>query len=114
MTGRVIDREGMEINRLWKAQQAKQQAAQQKAVKEAHHDVTATEKPAVIHPDTPKPATASGTTPEECKVCSVSKECKVILKLWYQHAPRPELVRAWCKLIDQHAPDMCCLSMMEA
>jgi hypothetical protein len=63
----------------------------------------------VIHSDTKKP---TGETPEECAKCSISKKCKIILKLWYQHAPRPQLVRAWVQLVDEHAADMPCLSAL--
>lgn len=89
----------------------KQQAAQQKPAIDVHHDVTATKNPPVIHPATPKP---TGETPAECQGCTIHKECRTILKLWYKRAPRPELVRAWYQLIDQKARQMVCLSKMQA
>lgn len=99
--------DAMALAAVWR----KQQATQQKPAIDVHHDVIATDKPAVIHSDTPKP---SGETPEECKNCGVAKECKTVLKLWYQKKPRPQLVQAWYQLIDQKARQMVCLSKMQA
>jgi len=85
----------------------RQQAAQQKPAIDVHHDVTTEEKQPVIHTDTQKP---TGETPAECQNCTISKKCKTVLKMWYQRKPRPELVRAWVRLADEHAADMPCLS----
>jgi len=41
------------MNRIWRVQQAKLATTQQKPAIDVHHDVIATEKPAVIHPATP-------------------------------------------------------------
>jgi len=104
----IPDREGAAINAAWKRQQAAlTTTTRQKPAIDVHHNVTATEKPPVILPDTPKP---TGETPEECVKCPVSKKCKIVLKLWYKHAPRPDLVRGWVRLVDEHAADMPCLS----
>jgi hypothetical protein len=107
MTHAVRDTAGAEMNRYWRAQQA----TQQKPAKDVHHGNAATDKQPVILPDTPK---STGETPGECVKCTVAKKCKIVLKMWYQHAPRPELVRAWCQFIDQSAGDMVCLSKMQA
>jgi hypothetical protein len=96
---------GSDYNAWWKSRQAKPQNAN----KEAHHDVTAQEKPAVIHTATPKPASE---TPAECKNCTVRPDCGKIMKLWGQRRPRPELVRGWVRLVDKHAADMVCLSKL--
>jgi hypothetical protein len=48
--------------------------------------------------------------PAECKECTVRVQCKAVLALWHQKAPRPDLARAWCQLIDQNAGGMLCLS----
>lgn len=98
---------GAQYNAQWRKEQGLPPTKQQKPVKDVHHDVTAAKPKPVIHPATPKP---SGETPAECRDCAVSKECKSVLKMWYQHAPRPQLVRAWCNLIDLNAGQMPCLS----
>jgi len=94
-------------NAAWRAEQAKQRAAQQNANTKPHIDVAATEKPVVIHP-TPRSQDMRG--PAECEGCLVRPECKSVLKLWHQHKPRPDLARAWCQIIDQNAAQMICLS----
>jgi len=101
------DTAGLEMNRLWKQQQARLHPLQQNVMAEPRQGHTEPETPAVIHPTTPEPA---GETPQECRECTVSKECKAILKLWYKKKPRPVLARAWCAFFDAKALQCVCLS----
>ena len=88
---------------------------QQKPDNKPRIEATTTEKLALIQQQAPKPAAQKPKIqnqqgPGECEKCQVRPACKTVLKLWHQHAPRPELARAWCRLIDEHAKDMVCLS----
>lgn len=108
MTHRVPNSDALALNAAWKRQQAALlTTTQQKPAIEPRIEAPATEKPAVIHQQAPKPA---GQTPPECQGCTVHKECRAVLKLWHKRKPRPELARAWCRLIDQNAGQMVCLS----
>lgn len=107
----VPNSDALALNAAWKRQhQAKKQAGEQKPAIEPRIEATTTEKPPVLHQQAPKPA---GETPAECQGCSIHKECRAVLKMWHRHAPRPELARAWCQLIDEHAKDMVCLSGLQ-
>jgi len=107
MPHRIPNADAIAYNATWKAQQAKKQPPQQNAnTKPAIEPPRAKTEP-VIHRDTHKP---TGETPEECRNCAIAKKCKTVLKFWYQHAPRPKLVRAWVRLVDEHAGEMVCLS----
>lgn len=110
MPHRPPNNDALAMNAAWKAQQAKKQAAaQQKPIAEPRQALPAAKPEPVVQKDTSKP---TGETPEECRNCTVSKKCKNIMRLWYKHTPRPQLVRAWCSLIDQHAREMVCLSAL--
>lgn len=106
---RTSNPDALSYNREWRKAQGLPTQPRQNAMVSPHKGHTEPEKPAVIHPTTPEPA---GETPQECRECTVSKECKAILKLWYKKKPRPELVRAWCRLMDTRAVDMICLSKL--
>lgn len=101
--------DALALNAAWKRQQAKLTTTQQKPDMKPRHDVVTAEKAALILPTTLKPA---GETPAECQGCSIHKGCRAVLKLWHKKKPRPELARAWCKLIDQNAGQMVCLSQL--
>jgi hypothetical protein len=107
MPHRTPNADALAYNAAWKRQQMKQQAPQQNANKGPRQAPLKVEKPPVMQQGTPK---ANGETPEECRNCTLAKECKKIMRLWYQHTPRPELVRAWVQLVDEHAEEMVCLS----
>ena len=88
---------GMEMNLAWKREQAK------------NADTKARIAPPAAKPE----PILNQDTPEECRNCTVAKKCKIIMRKWYVHTPRPDLVRAWVHLTDEHAREMVCLSGLQ-
>jgi hypothetical protein len=107
MTQRVKDTWGAEYNRQWKAQQPKPKPSDKPAI------VVPRAKPEPIKtkPQQNQPR-QNQQGPQECEGCVTKESCKGVLKLWHMHAPRPELVRGWCQLIDQNAARMVCLTKL--
>lgn len=87
------------MNRYWKQQQAK-----------IRREQSSDTKPSTDVPATDKPVLLLQQGPPECEGCPVRPQCKQIMRMWHARAPRPELARAWCSLIDRHAVQMICLS----
>lgn len=101
MTHHALNSDAAALNRAWKAAQEK---AAQKPDKEPAIAPAAKESTAGVLPD------AQNKTPPECRGCEVYPECVRIMKMWHQHAPRPDLARAWCAHFDKNSVRMCCLS----
>lgn len=110
MTSRPQDTTGAEMNRYWR----QQQTAQQKPAIEARHDVIATDKPPVIHPDTPKPVpeAAPKIGNAVCLNCPSMKACRAMWKETHrkQHTAKPDVITATVRFVDEFAPMMDCLS----
>ena len=100
----ISDGWGAEYSKWWKSQRA----AQQNAMVGSAIEVTAQEKPPVIHPATPQKQDGN----PECVNCTVKKNCQGIMRMWAKRAARPDIVRAWIKMSDDHAPEMICLSKL--
>ena len=119
MTSRPVDREGAEINRIWKLQQAAKAKSQNGTLNTTALSQTPTETPASVpivanNPDSQtspqQQAKPQSPTPEECRDCPVKSECKHVMKLWHKRAPRPDLSRGWNDLIQKNKALMPCLS----
>ena len=104
---RTSNPDALAYNQQWKKQQGLPTQPQQNAMVSPHQGHTEPETVPVLSKTTPEPA---GETPQECRECTVAKECKAILKLWYKKKPRHVLARAWCAFFDANALQCVCLS----
>ena len=118
MTSRPVDREGAEINQIWKLQQAAKAKSQNGTLNTTALSQTPTETPASVpivanNPDSqtslPHPVKPQSPTPAECRDCPVRTGCKAALKLWHKKTPRTGLWRAWNDLIEKNKALMVCL-----
>jgi len=78
--------------------------------------IPSSEKPPVVPQQPqqmPKKQQQDQEGPPECKECAARPDCKKVLKLWHERAPRPDLARGWYDLIEKNKAQMNCLSGMD-